>query len=137
MRIYVKGCDSVEIIKVTGKNQSKHFLKTAAQLYKIYPDGLHRCYITRRYFTILAKPEETDEVNFFDENRRYPHYPVPGVAYDQESVLRDIDEHKITGAGGLLRFKPYMKAAGDIWKVVTTGGGVLLAGIIILWAVLL
>lgn len=137
MRIYVKGCDSVEIIKVTGKNQSKHFLKTAAQLYKIYPDGLHRCYITRRYFTILSKPEETDEVNFFDENRRYPHYPVAGVAYDQESVLRDIDEHKITGVGGLLRFKPYMKAAGDIWKVITTGGGVLLAGIIILWAVLL
>lgn len=73
----------------------------------------------------------------FDENARWPHYPVPGVAYDQESVLRDIDEHKITGVGGLLRFKPYMQAAGDIWKVITTGGGVLLAGIIILWAVFL
>ena len=136
MRIYIKGCDSIEIMRVTGKNQSKHFIKTAAQLYKIYPDGLHRCYIERRYFVIFAKQKETDEMNVFDENARYPHYPVPGVAYDQESVLRDIDEHKITGYGGRLRFKPYIKAAGDIWKVLATGGGVLLSGIIILWAVI-
>lgn len=136
MRVYIKGCDSVEIMRITGKKQDKHFVKTAGQLYKIYPDGFRRCFIRRRYLTILAKPSETDEMMIYDENRRWPHYPVPGVAYDQESVLRDIDEHKITGVGGLLRIKPYIKAASDIWKVLATGGGALLAGIIILWAVL-
>lgn len=134
MRIYIKGCDSVEIIKLSGKNQNKHFVKTAGQLYKIYPDGLHRCFIRREYLTIFSKPEESDEVNIFNENARYPHYPVPGVSYDQESVLRDIDEHKITGVNALLRFKPYAQAASSVWKVVTTAGGTLLAGIIILWA---
>lgn len=136
MRIYIKGCDSVEIMRISGKKQDKHFVKTSGQLYKIYPDGFHRCVIRRRYFTIFSRAEETDEMIIYDENKRWPHYPVPGVAYDQESVLRDIDEHKITGIGGLMRFKPYIKAASDIWKVLATGGGVLLAGVIILWAVI-
>lgn len=136
MRVCIKGCDSVQIMRISGKKQDKHFVKTAGQLYKIYPDGFHRCTIVRRYFMIFSKQYETDELIVYDENKRYPHYPVPGVAYDQESVLRDIDEHKITGIGGLVRFKPYIKAASDIWKVLATGGGVLLAGVIILWAVI-
>lgn len=134
MRVLIKGCDAIEIIKVTGKNQAKHFIKTAGQLYKLYPDGLRRVRIYRRYPVFFSKTYETDEMICYDENRRVPHYPVEGVEYTQEKVLRDIDEHKIAGQH-LWSAKPYIKAASDIWKALTVGGGVLLAGIIILWAV--
>lgn len=134
MRVLIKGCDAIEIIKVTGKNQAKHFIKTAGQLYKLYPDGLRRVRIYRRYLVLFSKPYETDEMICYDENRRVPHYPVEGVGYTQEEVLRDIDEHKITGQH-IWSAKPYVKAANDIWKALSVGGGVLLAGIIILWAV--
>lgn len=134
MKVLIKGCDAIEIIPVKGKDQAKHFIKTAGQLYKLYPDGLRRVRIYREYFVIFSKPYETDEIIVYDENRRTPHYPVLGVAYDQESVLRDIDEHKITGQH-IWSAKPYIKAANDVWKALSVGGGALLAGLIILWAV--
>lgn len=56
MRVYIKGCDSIEIEKITGRHQSKHFLKYAEQVYKMYPDGFHRCFIYRKYLVILSKP---------------------------------------------------------------------------------
>lgn len=136
MIVIVKGCDSVEIIAVKGKNQSKHFVKTAGQLYKMYPDALTRCHFVREYWTLFSEAKGSDEVIVYDENARWPHFPVPGVAYDQESVLRDIDEHKITGAGGLFRIKPYVKAAKDIRGIILAVGAPLLAGVIILWAVI-
>lgn len=134
MKIMIVGVDRIEYEEFSDR-KGKHFYRTRGQTYKAYPDGPVRLYWKWDNPHFWEATEGTDALIIYKENSRIPQIQNPGVKYDQESVLRDIDEHKM-GKKPSLWYRPYAEAGKNVWKAVAAYGGILLAGVIVLWALL-
>lgn len=136
MMLVIIGCDKVEVSTIKERT-GKHFYMTRGQLYKCYPDGTWRVMWTRKNPHFWQDSYGSDSMIVYDENYRVPRVCLQPVLYDQESVLRDIDEHKITARTvSRLWYKPYLEAGRSIWKTLAMYGGVGLAGGIVVWALI-
>lgn len=91
MMIIIRGRARAELCPIKKKDQEKHyFCHRASQLYKVYPDDLHRMTIYR--YGQLVKKEE--EVLIFPENSLAPDHPR-GESYEFDKCAAELDEHKL------------------------------------------
>lgn len=91
MMIIIRGRARAELCPIKRKNQELHYFEhRKSQLYKAYPDDLHRMVVYK--YGVLQKKEE--EVICFPENSLVPDHPR-GEAYDFDKCASELDEHKI------------------------------------------
>lgn len=132
MMIIIIGNARAEIHKIPIKDQDKHFIQTRGQLYKIYPDQLARLRLTAD-----GAPAGDDELIVFRENSIIPYHPRPGIAYDQDSIIADIELHKLMRPGGFLgRASPYIKAMTSIGRTLFNYLPLVIVGVILLWVLI-
>lgn len=98
MMMIIRGRARVELCPIKKKDQEKHYFEhRKSQLYKAYPDDLHRMTIYK-YGVMQGKEEE---VIVYPENSLLPDHPR-GEAYDFDKCASELDEHKIMqGRNGL------------------------------------
>ena len=91
MMIIIRGRARAELCPIKRKDQEKHYFNhRASQLYKVYPDDLHRMTIYK--YGQLVKKEE--EVLIFPENSLKPDHPR-GESYEFDKCAAELDEHKL------------------------------------------
>lgn len=91
MLTIIRGRARVEVCAIKRKDQEKHYFEhRKSQLYKVYPDDLHRMTIYR--YGVMQKREE--EVIVYPENSLVPDHPR-GESYDFDKCASELDEHKI------------------------------------------
>lgn len=91
MMMIIRGRARVELCPIRKKDQEKHYFEhRKSQLYKAYPDDLHRMTIYK--YGVLQKKEE--EVIVYPENSLMPDHPR-GEAYDFDKCASELDMHKM------------------------------------------
>lgn len=91
MMIIIRGRARVELCPIKKKDQEKHyFCHRNSQLYKMYPDDLHRM-TTYRYGKLIKQEEE---VIVYPENSLIPDHPR-GESYEFDKMAAELDEHKL------------------------------------------
>lgn len=91
MMTIIRGRARVELCPIKRKDQEKHYFEhRKSQLYKVYPDDLHRMTIYK--YGVMQKREE--EVIVYAENSLIPDHPR-GQSYDFDKCASELDEHKI------------------------------------------
>lgn len=131
MMVIIIGCNRAEICKVKVSDLDRHFYCSRGQLYKVYPDGL-----TRMRITAVDGKVSDDEVVVFAENCRYP-YHTRGLDYTLDTILREIDQHKLMQPHGLLtKYRVWFTRAGKVWRAVLPFMGLIISAVIVIWAFL-
>lgn len=131
MMVIIIGCNRAEMCKVRTVDLDRHFYQSRNQLYKVYPDGLSRIRIVE-----AGKKEVDDEVVVFAENCRYP-YHARGLDYSLDTILREIDQHKLMQPHGLLaKYKIWFGRVGSVWRQIVPWMGLMITGVIVAWAFL-
>lgn len=131
MMLIVIGSSRAEMIKVKKRDYEKHFLVTRGQLYKLYPDGLERCFV---YDYGVRKDDE--EMIVYPENGIIPYHPRRQM-YTMAKILSEIDNHKncIGGKRGFFGDPlAAMGAARSIWRELSLILPFIVAGVVLLWA---
>lgn len=91
MMLIIRGRARAELCPIKKKDQEKHYFEhRKSQLYKVYPDEVHRMTIYK--YGVMQKKEE--EVLIFPENSLLPDHPR-GESYDFDKCAAELDEHKI------------------------------------------
>lgn len=91
MLTIIRGRARVEVCAIKRKDQEKHYFEhRKSQLYKVYPDDLHRMTIYK--YGVMQKREE--EVIVYPENSLVPDHPR-GECYAFDKCASELDEHKI------------------------------------------
>lgn len=91
MLTIIRGRARVEVCAIKRKDQEKHYFEhRKSQLYKVYPDDLHRMTIYK--YGVMQKREE--EVIVYPENSLVPDHPR-GECYVFDKCASELDEHKI------------------------------------------
>lgn len=108
MMMIIRGRARVELCQIKRKDQEKHYFEhRASQLYKAYPDDLHRMTIYK-YGKMQAKEEE---VIVYPENSLVPDHPR-GESYDFDKCASELDAHKIMQRKSSFKgFNVYFKEA--------------------------
>lgn len=131
MKVIIKGDNLADIVTAKNSDLDKHFIKIRKQLYKLYPEQFFRCRIIKD-----GIERDSDELSCFMENSIYPFH-THGVAFDQETILAEIWEHKCTESSGLFRrFRNYMTDAVGLGRSIYPYIGLIIGGLIVAWAVL-
>ena len=132
MMIIIVGSNRAELCKVPTKDLEKHFFLTRGQLYKVYPDGLSRM----RVYATDGTEQESEEVLVYAENAIVPYHPKH-VDYSQDRILAEIDEHKLMGSQkAVWPYRIYFTQARSIWREIGPMFPLIVAGVILLWALL-
>lgn len=129
MMVMIIGQNRAELAKVPRKDQDKHFFKTKGQLYKVYPDGLSRM----RIYDADGVETESEEVIVYAENEVVPYHPR-NVAYDIDTLLSDIDKHKMMAPRTIFPYRIYFTEARNIWRGIAPMFPMIVAGIVLLYA---
>lgn len=91
MMLIIRGRARAELCGIRKKDQEKHYFEhRASQLYKLYPDEVHRMTIYK--YGVMQKKEE--EVLVYPENSLVPDHPR-GEAYQFDKLASELDGHKI------------------------------------------
>ena len=131
MKILIIGTNRAEYSKIKPKDYDKHFFEIRRQLYKAYPDGLTRCIVTE-----YDRRKHDDEYIVYKENSIVP-YHTRNQQYTMGKIISEIDEHKLmTSKSTFGSMRLMMKQATDRWKQLKVMLPILVAGIILLYAVL-
>lgn len=133
MMLIIIGSSRAEMVKVRKRDYDKHFLVSRSQLYKIYPDGLERCFVYEH-----GRRKADEEVIVYPENGIIPYHPRRQM-YNMGKILSEIDNHKncIGERHGL--FGNSVVAFGgmrSIWRELAPIAPIVIAGIVLLWAVM-
>ena len=70
MMLILIGADRAHMIRIARRDYGKHFITYRSQLYKVYPDGLSRCYLYK-----WGKQAGDDEIIIYKENAIIPYNP--------------------------------------------------------------
>lgn len=97
-------------------------------MYKLDPAGLSRCIV----HDINGKKSD-DEIIVYLENSTKPYHPR-AVQYNQDRLLAEVDEHKLMTGGGLWKGRAYFSAAASIWKSLAPYAGLIIAGLVVVYA---
>lgn len=97
-------------------------------MYKMDPAGLSRCII----YDIDGKRTD-DEIIVYLENSIKPYHPRD-VQYDQDRLLAEVDEHKLMTGAGLWKGRAYFSAAANVWKSLAPYAGLIVAGLVLVYA---
>lgn len=128
--VIIIGRNRAELCKVPTKDQERHFFQSRGQLYKVYPDAL-----TRADIDDMGRIR-TDEIIVFRENALVPYHPHD-VDYSFDTLLREVDEHKLMSPRTLLgNAQIFFRKAGNIWKQIVPYIGLIITGVIVAWAFL-
>ena len=132
MKVIILGNNMADIVEIKAKDFDKHFLQRRKQGYRIFPDGLTRMRVWEN-----GVETESDEVIVFAENCGVPHL-TRGLDYSPMARKADIDLHKdgLNAAGFFNRFKMFVDAGRTYYGLIAPFMGMILAGIIVLWAFL-
>lgn len=68
MMVILIGASRADMIRIARKDYGKHFVTFRGQLYKMFPDGLTRCYVYR-----WGKRERDEEIIVYSENAIIPY----------------------------------------------------------------
>lgn len=134
MMVIIHGNNRVEICDVKLQDQEKHFFQSRGQLYKVYPDSLTRIDIIDNTGKEIKKT--SDECVIFTENNIKPHL-TRGVDYSPDTILRQIDEHKLNTKRTLFSSgEIFFKQASKVFMQIFPYMGLIITGLIVLWAFL-
>lgn len=130
MMLFVIGVNRAELIKVKRRDFNKHFLVTRGQLYKIYPDGLSRCFVYDN-----GDRMGDEEIIVYPENGIIPYHPRRQL-YTMTKILSEIDNHKnCVSKKGI--FGDSLAAIGSVrsvWREISFMVPMVVAGAILLYA---
>ena len=130
MMLIIVGSNRVEFIRIKKKDYDRHFVQTRGQLYKVYPDGLTRCIVTHH-----GRRMRDEEVVVYKENAIVPYHPRSQL-YTMTKILSEIDNHKSSlPKGGWHVSMSNVGEAVSIWKQLVPTIPFIIAGIILIWAV--
>ena len=91
MMLIIRGRARAELCSIKKKDQEKHYFEhRKSQLYKLYPDEVHRMTIYK--YGVMQKKEE--EVLIYPENSLIPDHPR-GESYVFDKLAAELDSHKI------------------------------------------
>lgn len=132
MQLIIIGQNRAETCKIKRGDYEKQFLRTRGQLYMIMPDALTRCIRTRN-----GRRIDDEEVLVFSENATRPYDTGKTACYDPSMILGTIDLEKILLPNSALgKARIFATQIRSVWKALAPVSGVVIAGIILLWAVL-
>ena len=131
MKVIIVGDNRAEIVTAKNSDLDKHFIQIRKQLYKLYPEQFYRCRIIRD-----GIERESEEVSCFLENSLQPFH-THGVRFDQESIIAELWEHKCTEPKSLFgKFSAYIRSAGNVGRALWPFLGMIIGGIIVVWAIM-
>ncbi len=128
MMLIIVGQNRVKFVKIKPKDYGKDFANADGQLYKVYPDGL-----TRVRWTDWRGNVHEDEAVIYLENSIVPYHPR-AVDYSADRTLAQIDEHKLANGGKSA--DSVFKAASSMWRTLAPIAPMIIAGVILIWALL-
>lgn len=70
MMVILIGAARADMIKIKRKDYGKHFMSFRGQLYKVFPDGLTKCYTYR-----WGERKADEELIVYKENAIIPYHP--------------------------------------------------------------
>lgn len=129
MMLIIVGTNRVEFVRVKRKDFDRHFVTTRGQLYKLYPDGLTRCIVTKH-----GKHAKDEEIIVYKENAIQP-YHARRQLYTMTKILSEIDNHKNSIPKD--KWKANIGTVGEVasaWKQISPMVPFIIAGLVLLWA---
>lgn len=132
MKVIILGNNMADMVTIKAKDFDKHYLQRRKQAYRIFPDGLTRMRIWEDGVEV-----DSDEVIVFPENSGVPHV-TRGLDYSDLARMSDIDLHRdgMSTGGFLNRFKMFVDAGASYYNLLAPFMGMIIAGIILAWALL-
>ncbi len=126
------GRNRAEFDKVKDKDmENRCFFRTRNQTYKNYPDGVTRMDVYEDGIYVRS-----EEVFIYAENKIEPHNKHK-ISYDQDDIIAEIFNQKMSIKGNKWqKLKPYFTAASGVWKGIYPFLGLIIAGGIMLWAII-
>lgn len=132
MKVIILGNNMADVVTIKAKDFDKHYLQRRKQAYRIFPDGLTRMRVWEDGVEV-----DSDEVIVFPENSGIPHV-TRGLDYSDLARMSDIDLHKdgMNSGGFFNRFKMFIDAGSTYYGKLAPFMGMIIAGIILTWALL-
>lgn len=132
MRVIIIGENRAEFCRIASKDLDKRFFETRGQCYRIYPQELRRLKVYERDDLV-----EEDEVLVFREGSVVPYHAKNTESYRLDYILAELDQQKLMTPRGVFGEKGiFAHAFSDTWKRLLPYSGVIIAGIVVVYALL-
>lgn len=132
MRVIIVGENRAEFCRISPRDYDKRFFETRGQCYRVYPQELHRLKVYEGDDLV-----EEDEVIVYREGSIVPYHAKSSRSYLLDHILSELDQQKLMTPRGVFGEKGiFAHAFSDAWKKLLPYTGVIIAGIVVAYALL-